>query len=401
MRSRLFYNLAGLWRYALGGAFANRAELLKGVESRPDYGYIKDRVDYYNRLDSPDYVGLWRESSGESRAESFGESSGANPKKTSGESSPESAAKNPAATQKLPPNAAQKQDFALTPPFQAPTTIANFKIPKNKTSYFFDAFEILRYFSDRPDARFTLESGDVNYCLSRPAFCKSRPIFGANHNNVLLNLDKFRHFRFVRDRIPFEKKDDILFFRGGVYQPHRVAFLERHFGDSRGDLGHTGSLADFNARFKKPKANLAAHLRHKFILSLEGNDVASNLKWIMSSNSIAVSPPLRFETWFMEGRLKGDFHYIEIAPEGGGTRDENGEDCGGGANGGVFGGVSEGDKNWGVFEKLEFYAKHPALCEKIIANANAYCAQFMDEKREIIIALLVAEKYFRCVGWGL
>ena len=30
------------------------------------------------------------------------------------------------------------------------------------------------------------------------------------------------------------------------------------------------------------------HLDYKFIMALEGNDVASNLKWVMSSNSIAV-----------------------------------------------------------------------------------------------------------------
>ena len=44
-------------------------------------------------------------------------------------------------------------------------------------------------------------------------------------------------------------------------------------------------------------------LHYKFILCSEGNDVASNLKWVMSSNSIAVMPKPKFETWFMEGIL--------------------------------------------------------------------------------------------------
>ena len=40
--------------------------------------------------------------------------------------------------------------------------------------------------------------------------------------------------------------------------------------------------------------------KHKFILCIEGNDVASNLKWVMSSNSVAVMPKPKFESWFME-----------------------------------------------------------------------------------------------------
>ena len=34
-----------------------------------------------------------------------------------------------------------------------------------------------------------------------------------------------------------------------------------------------------------PKKTIREHLDYKFIMALEGNDVASNLKWVMSSNS--------------------------------------------------------------------------------------------------------------------
>ena len=50
-------------------------------------------------------------------------------------------------------------------------------------------------------------------------------------------------------------------------------------------------------------------------MALEGIDVASNLKWVMSSNSIAVMPRPTCETWFMEGTLIPDYHYIEIKPD--------------------------------------------------------------------------------------
>lgn len=153
---------------------------------------------------------------------------------------------------------------------------------------------------------------------------------------------------------------------GGVYQNHRIKFLEKYFLDSRCDLGHTGGIAAFNKAFYKPKVSIKEHLKHKFILSLEGNDVATNLKWIMSSNSIAIMPKPKFETWFMEGRLIGDLHYIEI----------------------------DDDYN-NVFDKIKFYKENPSKAKAIIKNANAYCKQFFDKKRENIISLLTLEKYFK------
>ena len=101
-------------------------------------------------------------------------------------------------------------------------------------------------------------------------------------------------------------------------------------------------------------------------MSLEGNDVASNLKWVMSSNSIAVTPRLRRETWFMEGRLEGGVHYVEIRPD-----------------------FSD------LEEKMDHYSNHLDELRTIVDNANRYVAQFRDPRRERYIALLVMQKYFK------
>ena len=77
------------------------------------------------------------------------------------------------------------------------------------------------------------------------------------------------------------------------------------------DLGQVDTLGG-RTEWNKPKISLEKHLDYKFILSLQGNDVATNLKWIMSSNSIAVMPKPTMETWFMEGKLVGGKHFIEI-----------------------------------------------------------------------------------------
>ncbi|RAX55216.1 hypothetical protein CCY99_00520 [Helicobacter sp. 16-1353] len=350
--NRFFYHIKGLWRYfwdrflrvllpSLHKYFYldSRDKLLENAKNRADYGYIIDRVNYYNRLTSLDSANLdFKDSKDSTNLDS----------KKSKDSAPKS-------------------------PKSTPIKIINFTLPKKGLNYFFDTHEFIRYFED--NLSFILEGGDVNYAISKPSICKSRPIVpingnlesqAKNANNILLNLDKIRHFLFINDPYKFEDKDNLLYFRGGVYQRHRVEFFKKYFSDKRCDIGHTGSVSAENRAFVKPKASIKTHLSHKFILSLEGNDVASNLKWIMSSNSLAVAPKPKFETWFMEGKLKGDFHYIEI--------DENYEN---------------------VFDKLEFYAKNTDLANKIRLNANAYCKQFFDKNREQIIALLVLEKYFK------
>jgi hypothetical protein len=107
------------------------------------------------------------------------------------------------------------------------------------------------------------------------------------------------------------------------------------------------------------------HLDYKFIMSLEGNDVASNLKWVMSSNSIAVTPKHTVETWFMEGTLIPNYHYIEVK-----------------------------DDFSDLEERLTYYINHPDEAEAIIQHAHEYVNQFRDEKREKLISLLVLKRYF-------
>lgn len=104
-------------------------------------------------------------------------------------------------------------------------------------------------------------------------------------------------------------------------------------------------------------------------MALEGNDVASNLKWVMSSNSIAVMTRPTCETWFMEVKLIPDYHYIEIK-----------------------------DDLSNLEEKLTYYINHPAEAELIIRHAHEYVAQFFDTERERLISLLVMDKYFQMTG---
>ncbi|HRX32042.1 MAG TPA: glycosyl transferase family 90 [Tenuifilaceae bacterium] len=243
--------------------------------------------------------------------------------------------------------------------------IRNFKRKGYKSAYFFDTLEYVRYFN--ASYKFVPLFGDITYVPEVPSLLKSRPLVEENENSVLFNLNKFRHFHFINDKLRYADKIDKVVWRGHVskLKTSRINFLEQYSENPRCDVGYTNNWKEGNPRWKKGWMSIADQLNYKFILCLEGVDVATNLKWAMSSNSVAVSTKPNYETWFMEGKLKPDYHYIEIA-----------------------------DDFSNLEEKLDYYLKHPKQVEKIISNAHEYIGQFTDKKREKIISLLVLDKYF-------
>ena len=249
------------------------------------------------------------------------------------------------------------------------TALKELKIFKRPKSYNFDIFEYTRYFKE--DLRANFLFGDIIHVPPVPSIQKSRPIAGYNANAVLLKLDKKRHFVFIKDKKDFSSKKNMLIGRGAVHQLHRIHFMELYFNHPMCDLGQVNKTGG-NAAWVKPKMAIAAHLEYKFILSLEGNDVATNLKWIMSSNSIAVMPKPKNETWFMEGKLIANHHYILIK-----------------------------DDYSDLEERLNYYIAHEKESKAIIKNANEFTKQFLDKRKEDLISLMVLKKYFYCTGQTL
>ena len=183
-------------------------------------------------------------------------------------------------------------------------------------------------------------------------------------NSILLQLEKNRHFSFIHDPIPYDKKRDLLFFRGACPQEHRSRFLHQYFSHPLCDIGHTGAVSE-HPEFTTPKVPKTEHLHYKFLLSLEGNDVASNLKWILGSNSLCIMPKPRYESWFMEEKLEANVHYALL------------------------------DDDYGNLDALlEFFIAHPKDAKEIIHNANTYCQAFQNPRIEEACNLLVLRKYF-------
>jgi hypothetical protein len=236
--------------------------------------------------------------------------------------------------------------------------------PTSSKVYYYDMKRFLKYFNR--NQKFLLKSGDNIDILSFPHFVKSRPIKHSS-NEIVLKLNAIRHFNFIKDSIPFEAKENKLFGRLAVYQDVRKRFFNAHFNNPICDIGDVAKGTE--SIWLKPKTSINKHLKYKFILALEGNDVATNLKWIMSSNSIAVMPQPKYETWFMEGLLQPNVHYICIKDD-------------------------FSDLN----EQLDYYIHHPKEALKIIKNANEWVAQFKNHQQELYLNLMVMQRYFNLVN---
>lgn len=226
------------------------------------------------------------------------------------------------------------------------------------STYFFDAQEFTRYYPSH--FRWAYNPGDISYLFPVPEITKSRPVTpgDGNRNNILLNLDKVRHFIWVKDPFKWEEKECRIIFRGDVRnKPRRIKFL---------DMWQQHPLCDIQAG---GHMRLYDHLYYKYIMALEGNDVASNLKWVMSSNSVAVMPRPTCETWFMEGQLIPNYHYIEIAAD-----------------------------YHDLIERIMYYEEHPDEAKAIVEHAHEWVRQFRNPKRERLISLMVLDKYFALTG---
>lgn len=253
-------------------------------------------------------------------------------------------------------------------PFDPGPGAAPFKLfaTPGGTAYQFDLFNGIRYF-DRA-LNISCAFGDIIETPPYPTLVKSRPIKAANGNAILLKLNAVRHFYFVRDRLRFAEKQDRLVWRGRAAQPNRKAFLKHWYDHPRCDIGHYHPHHR-DVPWIRQRKSVAQQLQYKFILAIEGNDVASSLKWTLSSNSLCFMARPRYETWFMEGRLKPDKHYVLLR-----------------------------DDYTDLEEKMDHYLAYPDEAEAIIQAAHEWVNPFRNARMERIMAILVLWKYFHLTG---
>ena len=232
---------------------------------------------------------------------------------------------------------------------------------KKRTTYFFDLYSVFSFFPKHK--KLDYKFGDITHTFPSPTIVKSRPIVNSK-NSIIMGLNKVRHFNFIEDPINFAEKKDMAVWRGyAKNSENREYFIKNYYNVPIFDIGQHAPKV--NEPWHRPYMPISEQLRFKFIFCIEGADTATNIKWVMSSNSVCVMPKPKYETWFMEGKLKPDFHYISIKDD-----------------------FSDAE------DKINFFIKHPNDVKKIIANANDFVNQFKDQRREKLISLLVLDKYF-------
>lgn len=248
-------------------------------------------------------------------------------------------------------------------PSSAAETTRQFSFSGKSAAYYIDYKRLINYFP--ADITFDYLFGDITHIPKIPCFLKSRPIFDdqTNQNSVLLKLNQIRHYYFVKDEYNFDNKIQKLVWRGKNNQPDRLAFLEKFHSNPLCDIGDILKKSigkPYHAAFM----SIPDQLKYKYVLSMEGKDVATNLKWIMASNSLCFMRKPRYETWFMEGTLVPNHHYVLLK-----------------------------DDYSDLEEKITYFNNHPNEAKSIINNANHYFDQFLDEDIELLVQHLVMRKY--------
>jgi len=140
-------------------------------------------------------------------------------------------------------------------------------------------------------------------------------------NGILWPLNINRHYAPIGEvssqDIAWQHKNNRLVWRGTDtgFENERFDQVQKYFNSIGDNIDIAFSpyvLNPESRRFSRPWITMGALLRSKYLLSLDGNDVSSGLKWMLYSNSVVLMPPPRYETWGMETLLKPYLHYIPL-----------------------------------------------------------------------------------------
>jgi hypothetical protein len=201
----------------------------------------------------------------------------------------------------------------------------------------------------------------------------SSAAYAAVQRPVLLPLNVFRHFGAALMRhdsyVPWDRKRSALVWRGSTtgFNGLRREFVHGLANFSRRDVdvrfvgvvqGREGWVRGMGVPPVASRLSRLELLSYRYVLSLEGNDVASDLKWLMGHNSVVVMPPPTVESWLLEGLLRPYVHYVPVR--------------------------SAAD----VPAALAWMRANEAACLGIVANANAWVEEIMRSTTETSVELI-------------
>ena len=116
-------------------------------------------------------------------------------------------------------------------------SLNNFKIKNFHRTYFFDTYQYTRFFEKR--LKLKMLFGDITHSPDVPSIVKSRPINENNQNSILLKLNKIRHFTYTKDSNEFDHKINKLIGRSAITKKHkkRIDFFKIYFNNHLCEIG--------------------------------------------------------------------------------------------------------------------------------------------------------------------
>lgn len=240
-------------------------------------------------------------------------------------------------------------------------------------NYYYDMDSILHKNNNDKGKLLALFGDNTNNANNLPIITKARKI-GDDHR-ILFKLKKERHFRPIYSvnlfDIPFSEKNDNVIWRGittgrdKLEINDRYQYVSKYF--DKYNIRYSGITQGWdtklNKKYKKiDKVTMQDQLRYKYLISLEGNDVASGLKWMLFSNSVVLMPHPIKETWACEGLLKPYIHYVPINPDN-------------------------------LDYQMDWCRSNQKRCEDISKNATKFILQFCHLEMEQEIHNSILEKY--------
>lgn len=223
-------------------------------------------------------------------------------------------------------------------------------------------------FSKYIDKNILFRWGDWTEPLNKNNFYITKAKTITDTCGIILKLNEGRHWKNItvvnQNDIDFKHKKNILIWRGtttgvnGEYETNRLLAVKTLFNKDACDVGFSACCQGQNPRsLLKNNIDMKTLLTYKYHLVLEGNDVASGLKWQLYSNSVVFMRKPTKVSWAMEDMLEPFIHYIPIK-----------------------------DDFSDVGEMIEWANNNQEKCETIANNASIFIEQFLNpEDRKSVV----------------
>jgi len=208
-----------------------------------------------------------------------------------------------------------------------------------------------------------------------PVLTKAR-IIGNNNNGILIKYEYNYHWNILndfKDQCAWKNKKNQVLWRGNGMtslnkKNNRLTFIEKHHINH--NVGFSDKIHIHPVEFYKPAMTIDEQLKFKYLICLEGNDVATSLKWSLLSNSVVIMSKPIIEGWLMEGLLQPYVHYVPLKED-----------------------FSDLD------EILEWCITNDDICKQISKNSTKWMEQFLDYNNELKLHDAIKKWYIENISF--